>query len=127
MREMLRINLATQTSVFKTIRYNTDSLVQMMKENKTVNIDGYEMSWPLYEQSSTIDLVNHPLEFTGKTLLARISRKEADVGQSFQRLHEHLNNCETVLAMEEPFWKEIKSYYPVAQNLAHVTWAWLQK
>jgi uncharacterized protein len=127
MREMLRINLATQTSVYKGIRYNTDALIQMMEEGRTVNVDGYEMSWPMYEQSSIINLINQSITFTGKALLVKISKQPADIVQPFKNLQGHLDNCETASAIEEPFWKEIKRYYPSADDLTRVTWEWLEK
>ena len=66
MREMIRINLSTQASVYKEIRYNTEALIQMMKEGKTVNVDGYEMAWPLYEQISRIDLLTQQSPHSGR-------------------------------------------------------------
>jgi exosortase A-associated hydrolase 2 len=127
MREMLRINLATQTSVYKTIRYNSEALVHMMKEGKTVNVDGYEMALPLYEQISAIDLVNRPVSFTGKTLLVKIARKQGEIDQAVKNMQDSLGKCESVLAIEEPFWKEIKLYYPHANNLFRITLDWLEK
>jgi hypothetical protein len=127
MRDMLRINLTTQTSVYKEIRYNTDALIQMMKEGKTANVDGYEMSWPLYEQCAAIDLLNQKNSFTGKALLVQISRKEGNITQPFKSLQARLGNCEAALAVEEPFWKEIKLYYARAENLFQITREWLER
>jgi len=126
-REMLRINLATQTSVYKKILYNTDALIRMMKEGKTVNVDGYEMSWPLYEQCAAIDLLNQKNSFMGKSLLVQISRKEGDISQPFKSLQGRIGNCEAALAVEEPFWKEIKPFYARAENLFRITQEWLER
>ena len=127
MKEMIRINLSTQAWVYKEIRHNTESLVQMMKEGKTVNIDGYEMSWPLYEQCAAIDLLNPKQPFMGKTLLVQLSRKEGDISRPFKSLKDRMGNCEAFLAVEEPFWKEIKFYYARAENLFQTTLKWLEK
>lgn len=127
MRDMLRINLATQTSVYKTIRYNSEALVRTMKDGQTVNVDGYEMTLQLYEQSCAIDLVNGPIPFMGKTLIVKIARKNGEMDQAFKNLQNCLGKCEAELAIEEPFWKEIKLYYPHANNLFRITLDWLER
>lgn len=127
MREMLRINLATQTSVYKEIRHNTEALIQMMKEGKTVNVDGYEMSRTLYEQCAAIDLLNQDISFTGNALLVQISRKENSLTSPIKALQQRIENCESAVVVEEPFWKEIKLYYARAENLYRATEEWLAK
>ena len=127
MKEMLRINLATQTSVYKKILHNTDALIGMMEEGKTVNVDGYEMAWPLYEQIAGIDLLNQKNSFMGKSLLVQISRKEGDISQPFRSLQGRMGNCEAALAVEEPFWKEIKLYYARGESLFRITREWLER
>jgi exosortase A-associated hydrolase 2 len=127
MREMLRINISTQASVYKEIRHNTEALIQMMKDGKTVNVDGYEMSLPLYEQCAAIDLLKQDYSFTGSALLVQISKKEGNPSPPIKSLERRLENCETALALEEPFWKEIKRYYARADNLFRVTQDWIVK
>ncbi len=127
MQEMLRINLATQSSVYKEIRWNTETLIRMMKDGKTVNVDGYEMSWPLYEQITKIDLLNMQNSYSGQTLLVQIRKKEGDLSLPFKNLQSHLRNCKTALAVEEPFWKEIKPFYTRAENLFRLTHDWLER
>lgn len=127
MTELLRINLATQSAVYKEIRHNTEALIQIMKDGKTVNVDGYEMSWPLYVQSVGIDLFNRKISFAGITLLVKISRKAGNITQPYNLLQGRLSNCEAVLAVEEPFWKEIKPYYARAENLFRITKDWLAR
>jgi hypothetical protein len=126
MREMLRINLSTQTAVYKKILHNTDALVQMMKDGKTVNVDGYEMSYPLYEGIAGIDMLGSIYDCKGRVLIVQISRKEGSITNSFKILREKYVNSELVGAVEEPFWKEIRPYYFKANNLYQVTRNWLK-
>jgi pimeloyl-ACP methyl ester carboxylesterase len=56
MQEMLRINLTTQSAVYKEIRHNREALVRMMRDGATVNIDGYELAYPCYEQATAVNL-----------------------------------------------------------------------
>lgn len=127
MQEMLRINLATQSAVYKEIRWNTEALIQIMKDGKTVNVDGYEMSWPLYEQSTGIDLLNHQNSYSGQALLVQIRRKEGDISQPFKTLQSRFKKCEVALAVEDSFWKEIKPFYARAENLFRITKEWLER
>jgi exosortase A-associated hydrolase 2 len=120
MREMLRINLSTQTSVYKKILYNTDALIGMMKEGKTVNVDGYEMAWPLYEQIAGIDLLSGGNTCEGQVLIVQINRKEGSANLSLSNLKENYS-------VEEPFWKEIRHYYSRANNLFQITMSWLKE
>lgn len=126
MKELLRINIATQSAVYKEIRHNSESLVGMMESGKGVNIDGYEMHWPLYRQASGIDLLKEQKPFPGRVLIVQINPQE---GQGCERLkpladlYRHADLRETV---EEPFWKEIKRYYERAGNLFDVTLNWVR-
>ena len=127
MKELLRINLSTQTAVYKEIRYNSEALIRMMREGKTVNVDGYEMAWPLYEQTVQINLLALQSPFAGRALLVQLTRKEGEIAQPFKALKDCMGNCDLILAAEEPFWKEIKTYYARAENLFRITKEWLEK
>lgn len=127
MREMLRINLSTQTAVYKKILHNTDALVQTMKEGKTVNVDGYEMAWRLYEQIEKIDLLERRNAFDIPALIVQISRKETDASPLFVKLKNRYSICQIAVSVEEPFWKEIRHYYSKANNLYQVTRNWLER
>jgi uncharacterized protein len=127
MREMLRINLSTQTAVYKKILHNTDALVKMMKEGNTVNVDGYEMSWPLYEQVEGIDLLGRSNACDGDVLIVQISRKESGINPVLGKLKEKYSRSQIAISVEEPFWKEIRHYYSKASNLYQITIDWLKE
>jgi len=127
MTEMIRINLATQTAVYKKILYNTDALIQKMKNGETVNVDGYEMSWPLYEQIAGVDLLSRKNGCEGQVLIVQTSRKEGKISQPLEKLKEKFATCELAVAVEDPFWKEIKLYYARAENLFRITHEWLDR
>lgn len=126
MREMLRINLSTQTAVYKKILHNTDDLVQMMQNGKTVNVDGYEMAWPLYEQIAYIDLIGRSNNSPCHVLIVQISRREGSVSPALGKLNAKYSNSRVAVSVEEPFWKEIRHYYSKANNLYQITTDWLK-
>lgn len=126
MRELLRINLATQTSVYKEIRENTDMLIARMKEGKTVNIEGYEMSWEFYKQCIGVNLLVQDRPITAHTLLINIVRKPGVISEAFKALTLSLPNATHLQVQEEPFWKEIRQYYPRGHNLFSETLSYLE-
>lgn len=127
MQEFLKMNLTTQLALYKEIKMTRNDLVKLMDEGKTVNVDGYEISKELYSQISDIDLLKGEKRFSGKVLIAQVNRKEGPLGKPFEELASLYRNASSAVAVEEPFWKEIKTYYPKAKNLSRVTLEWLRE
>ena len=126
MKEMFRINISTQTAVYKEVRYNTDMLIEQLKKGKTVNIDGYEMKLPLYEQMINIDLLNSQKRFQGKTLIIQINKREGMGTKKIDELGVLYPESSKISVVEQPFWKEIREYYAKANNLYDATLNWLK-
>jgi exosortase A-associated hydrolase 2 len=127
MKEMLRFNITTQTAVYKEIKFNTEALIKKMKNGEFVNIDGYDLAWPLFEQANAIDLIAKSKNFTGKVLVVQINRREGQGSGRLRPLAEAYTNGCLEETTEEPFWKEIKRYYANAENLFKTTENWLRK
>ena len=127
MRQMLRINIATQSAVYKEVRFNSEALIQQMKEGKTVNIDGYEVAWELFRQVQKADLLGGKKRFDGRTLITQISRKESKYLNNIEALANLYSKGDLCLAIEKPFWKEIRAYYSRADNLFLATINWLNR
>lgn len=127
MQELFRINLTTQTAVYKEIRYTRDALVKQLEEGKTVNIDGYEIAHDLYKQSTEINLLGFEPSFSGKCFIAQITRSLKKIKQEYIELGNRLNNTQIEIAVEYPFWKEIKVYYYQAERLFDLTLNWLKE
>ncbi len=125
MQELLRINVTTQMATFKEIRQERPQLVEVMQQGSTVNVDGYEMSLPLYSQVAAVKLASTPHRFVGPCLIAQVDRQERP-SPELQRLAASYSNATLAFAQEEPFWKEIaRSYQQPAANLFAVTSSWL--
>jgi len=126
MQELLRSNLATQTAVYKEIRYNRQMLVEIMHSGRPVNVDGYGLSADMYDQACGIDLAGGRRGFAGPTLVVQVDRQEAPPREQLRGLCETYRDAELRAAVEQPFWKEIRPYYPRADNLFQVTREWLE-
>lgn len=126
MQELLRSNLTTQSAVYKEIRYNRETLVRMMREGSTVNIDGYELAYPCYEQVSAINLKGGPKRFAGRCLIVQIGKEGQPIQPDLKALQETYQAATLRTAVEEPFWKEIKRWYRAAPSLFETTLGWMQ-
>lgn len=125
MQEMLRINLTTQSAVYKEIRHNREALVRMMREGGTVNIDGYELAYPCYEQASAINLKEGRKGFAGPCLIVQIGKDGQPIHPDLKALQNTYPASDLQGTVEEPFWKEIKRWYREAPNLSEITLAWM--
>ncbi len=127
MKQLLRINLSTQTAVFKKIKYNSDALIDRMKNGKTVNIEGYEIAWPFFKTANAINLLKQQKNYSGKVLLVQISKRESPINKNNTELAQLYQHCEALLTVEDFFWKEIRSYYARAENLYKISLDWLRQ
>jgi len=123
--DLMRVNLATQMTVYKEIRQDRAALVEGMRAGHVVNVDGYPLSLPHYEQASAIDLVAGPKRFAGRCLVGQIDRQEGAPPQAdLTKLASLYPSATRVAVREEPFWKEIPQFYDTAPRLLQATLAW---
>jgi len=126
-RQLLRINIATQTAVYKQVVKNSEALVEMLHTGKTVNVDGYEIGRTFYEQLTAIDLLRSPLGFNGKVLVVSIVKHKDKVDRQSLRLKEKYPGCDYRTVVEEHFWSNIPHYYKRADRLAEATLQWMEE
>ncbi len=124
MQELLRINLLTQMATFKEIRQERPALVADMQQGRTVNVDGYEMAWPLYSSVAEFKPEADAHAFAGPCLIVQIE-KQPRPAADLTRLAQSYANATVKFAQEEAFWKEIARFYQQAPNLFDVTMEWL--
>lgn len=127
MQEMLRINLTTQSAVYKEIRHNRETLVRMMREGSTVNIDGYELAYPCFEQATAVNLNQDKKRFPGPCLIVQIGKDGQLFRQELTALQATYSSADIQGVVEEPFWKEIKRWYRTAPNLFEPTLRWMSR
>ncbi|HET7217828.1 MAG TPA: hypothetical protein VFJ02_07255, partial [Vicinamibacterales bacterium] len=124
MQELLRVNLTTQLAIHKEVRQDRAALVAVMEQGGSVNVDGYEMTLPLYAEVSAMRLADAPKRFAGPCLVCNIDRQSRPVAE-LDKLAASYARGTVQFAQEEPFWKEIQRFYDRAPNLFAVTCDWL--
>lgn len=126
MQEVLRTNLATQTAVYKEVRFDRTELVEQMRAGGTVNVDGYAMAYPMYEEAARIKLTAAKKRHAGVCLVVHVDRQPGRPAPDLQLLADTYQHATLTFAQEEPFWKEIqRSYLHDAPALFAVTSTWL--
>jgi exosortase A-associated hydrolase 2 len=127
MQENLRTNLTTQLATYKKIQFDRKSLVQQMKEGKTVDIDGYYMTYELFTEACAIDLCKRRIAFSGDCFISQIGKASQPIRKEIQDFAVQYSQVTITQSAEEPFWKEIRNWYNRADNLFTDTLNWLEK
>jgi hypothetical protein len=125
MKELIRINLTTQTAVYKEIRENTETLVARLKAGGTINIDGYEIGYPLYEQMTATTLSECKSTYNGPVLTVQLNKAVGMGTKRIEPLAARYPAAAVREVVEQPFWKEIREYYAKAPNLYSETSRWI--
>lgn len=126
MQELLRINLTTQMAVYREIREDRDALVAGMRAGLTANVDGYEVTLPMFEQLSAINLSGSQHTFAGPCLLVDVVKVHRDeAGPELKSLAGQYADASLAVVREDPFWKEIERFYDGAPALFEHTLEWL--
>jgi exosortase A-associated hydrolase 2 len=128
MQELLRVNLTTQLALYKEVRQNREALVQAMAEGRPANVDGYEITGAMFEQASSIDLLAGPKRSAANCLVAQISPSpQPTLQKELSALCSLYQAGHGLVAVEEPFWKEIRTVYARAPRLYEGTLSWLEQ
>ena len=125
MQELLRSNLTTQLAIYGKVTKNRETLIAEMKEGKTVNFEGYDLSYTMFEESSEINLLKDKKRFNGKVLIVQIGKQGQPLNKNTQKFCELFDNAEIRQVVEEPFWREIKQYYGRAKNIERASLEWM--
>ena len=125
MQALLRINIAAQMALHRKVITDREAMVATLEAGGSVNIEGYELGLPLYRGASALMLAEVLPRFGGRTLLVQIGAETLPPRKDLAALAAASPSVETRMAAEEPFWREIKTFYQRADRLFPVTVEWL--
>lgn len=126
MQELLRINLTSQLAIYKEIRYKREALVRAMYEGETANVDGYEVTAEMFGQVSAIDLLGSQKPSRAQCLIVQITSQKTELSKDLSALEARYQYGGARIVNEEPFWKEIRTFYGSAPRLYQETLSWLE-
>lgn len=125
--ELLRSNLSTQLAVYGKVVDNREVLTARIRAGGTVNVDGYEIGKNLLESCGVNTLLGtEAKDHGGPTLVVQIAASEAQKERAdLKALAASYSQGTLLRAAEQPFWREIKAFYPRAGQLQQATLRWL--
>jgi len=127
--ELLRSNLSTQLAVYGQVVDNREVLTARIRAGGSVNVDGYEIGKALLESCGVGALLTTASKHhTGPTLVVQIAATEAQKERAdLKALASSYAQGTLTRAAEQPFWREIKPFYPRASQLQELTLRWLDE
>jgi exosortase A-associated hydrolase 2 len=124
-RTILRSNLMHQMTRHRRVVEDREALIARLDRGESVNVEGYEFGGDLYRELSALRLDPRRPPATRANLLVRISGREAPPCDDLQPLVEGWAGTRLESVVEEPFWREIRSFYARAGNLFDATARWM--
>ena len=125
MQAVLRLNLMYQMALHRKVVESREALVARLGNDETVNIEGYELARPLFEEVSALHLAGLLPQYGGETLIVPINQEAAHVKPELATLSEDNPRCAIQAVQEQPFWKETRAFCHRAEELTRVTLQWL--
>jgi dienelactone hydrolase len=127
--ELLRSNLSTQLAVYGKVQETREVLQEKIRGGTSVNVDGYEIGKALFESCARADLLQPVARrHSGPALVVQIAANDkAKAREDLAALAQHYNAGTAAVAVEQPFWREIKPFCGRAPNLERVTLDWLDR
>lgn len=124
--ELLRVHLANQMAVFGRVTINRNQLVAMMEAGELVNIEGYGLTYSLYEAICNIQLDSSEHVLEKPSHVVQIGKENQAIREdlaSFSGLHPQ-TTVDTIA--EQPFWRETRFYCGQAASLYGKTLEWME-
>lgn len=127
--ELLRSNLSTQLAVFGKVVENREVLQERIRAGGVANVDGYDIGQSLFNSSARKDLLTADAKrHCGPVFVVQIAANEKQkVREDLHGLAKGYGRGAFALAVEQPFWREIKPFYGRAANLQQATLQWLEQ
>jgi exosortase A-associated hydrolase 2 len=125
MQTVLRLNLMYQMALHRKVVESREVLVARLGSGETVNIEGYELARPLFEEVSALQLAGLLTQYAGETLIVQINQEAAPLKPELAALAEGKPRCSIQAVQEQPFWKETRAFCHRADELTRVTVQWL--
>jgi exosortase A-associated hydrolase 2 len=128
--DCLRANLSTQMVIYRKIRETRDGLVEKMRRGERVNVEGYELPGMLYDEAAELTADRLVPARPGRCFVLDIMKKEKKMSEDLQGFIQALEargvQAVVARAVFEPFWGELRTYYPSAPELEDRTISYIR-
>ncbi len=121
MQTVLRLNLMFQMALHRKVVENRDALVARLGRGETVNIEGYELASLCSDRYRNSGCTTRCRRFAGRLLIVQVKPGRGADEAGACGAGGGIARCRLVTVQEEPFWKEIKTFYQRAPELTRVS------
>lgn len=125
--ESLRVNLSWQMATHGKILHNREALIQSIEQGQTVNVEGYEIGNPFFNEASEIDISSYS-EYRCPTFSVQISKrgKRPCVLRQLTATQKSTSiEYQTIEGTE--FWLPQRRVYPSCEDLFSTTVNWIER
>lgn len=126
LQDQLRSNLTTQMVLHGKVVTNRDALVAGIRAGEFVNIDGYDLGNPFYDEFCAARPLEAARGYSGRTQIVEIGRANQAPRADVQALAESMPAADRRRVEELQFWKEIKPFVRHSAGLAAAALEWLE-
>jgi len=125
LQDQLRSNLTTQMVLHGKVIANRDELVSRIRAGEFVNIDGYDLGNPFFDQGCAIRLFEAATRVRGPVQIIAIARASQAPRADLQALAAAFPEADMQRVEELQFWREIKQFARHSPALSAATRTWL--
>lgn len=126
LQDQLRSNLTTQMVLHGKVVTNRDALVAGIRAGESVNIDGYDLGNPFYDEFCAARPLDAARRYSGRAQIVEIARASQAPRADVLALAEAMPGADRRRVEELQFWKEIKPFVRHAAGLAAAAREWLE-
>jgi len=127
LKKKLRSNLSTQMATYKEIRKNREALIQDIKNNIPVNIDGVMLGKSLYESfERSVGFSEIGSDYQSVLILCLVENGKTPVGhKKIESISKNISRCTVEMIDKEFYWHDWKSNTPFAPLLFQKVFSYL--
>jgi pimeloyl-ACP methyl ester carboxylesterase len=123
--DILRVHLSAQMLVHRKVIHDREALIGRILGNESVNIEGYEITKPLFTEIVGADVVEMLRQSALPVLVQQIGPAER-VDSQYQSLAQLPRPVEFEVVRELKFWMQQKKIYPPCDALFSRAVSWLR-
>lgn len=125
LQDQLRSNLTTQMVLYGKVVTNRDALVAGIRNGELVNIDGYDLGNPFFDEACAVRPLEAAADSRAQAQVVEIARASQAARPDIQALAAALSGADHRRVEELQFWKEIKPFVRRSPALATAALEWL--
>ena len=126
LQDQLRTNLTTQMVLHGKVIENRDQLVARIRANQPVNVDGYDLTNPFFDQACAVRPLEAAVRVSVPVQIIEIARASQAARADLRALADALPEARLQRVEELQFWKELKQFVRHSPALAEALDAWME-